>query len=293
MASGARAFGVVRARSAALSESKWITAVKRDRSTLLGALLVIGSLLVAALPYIVPLGNPNALHPLERLQAPSLMHPMGTDDLGRDILLRVVYGASTSILVGLQVVTIAFTIGVAIGGLAGFVGGKVDWVLMRLADVFLAFPALVLAIAVSAALGPSLFNASLAVGIVWAPRYARLMRVLVAQASQNQYVEASIALGASPLRSFSRHIFPNTAGPLIAQGTLDVGYAILYIAALSFMGVGAAHNVPEWGAMITAGRRYLLDYWWYSTMPGVAIFLTVQGFMLLGDGLRDALDPKA
>lgn len=273
----------------------WLNAVERhlrtNPVTLIGVLLVLALLLIAvAAPVIAPY-DPIDLNPKDRLLAPSLTYWFGTDEGGRDIFSRIVFGARYSLLAAVVVLSLAVTIGTAIGLLAGFAGGKVDEALMRLTDMFLAFPALVLAMGISAALGASLLNSMIAIAVVWWPWYARLVRGQTLRLRQEQFVEAARASGASDSRMIVRHILPNCWTPIIVQVTLDVGYAILTTASLSFIGLGAQPPTPEWGAMVATGKDYILDQWWLATFPGLAIFLAVMAFNLLGDGLQEALSP--
>lgn len=228
-----------------------------------------------------------------KLQAPSPEHILGTDDMGRDILSRIIAGTSISLGSALLIIAVSATVGMVIGLSAGFIGGWVDDLLMRLTDIFLAFPALILAMAIAATLGPSLQNALLAVASVWWPWYARLARGQVMAIRHREYVQAAQALGASSLNVIFRHILPNSLTPLIVQATLDVGNTILLTASLSFIGLGAQPPTPEWGAMVSVGRLYMLSYWWVPTAPGFAILLSVLGFNLLGDAVRDFADVRA
>ncbi len=273
----------------------WRNAVERhlrgNPVTLFGVALVLALLLIAmAAPAIAPY-DPIELNPKDRLLAPSATHWFGTDEGGRDIFSRIVFGARYSLLAALVVLSLAVTIGTTIGLVAGFAGGKVDEALMRLTDMFLAFPALVLAMGISAALGASLLNSMIAIAVVWWPWYARLVRGQTLRLRQEQFVEAARASGASDTRMIARHILPNCWTPIIVQVTLDVGYAILTTASLSFIGLGAQPPTPEWGAMVATGKDYILDQWWLATFPGLAIFLAVMAFNLLGDGLQEALSP--
>jgi peptide/nickel transport system permease protein len=227
-----------------------------------------------------------------RLAPPGPGYLLGTDELGRDILTRLVHGARVSLVAGLVIVVMAAAAGCGVGAVAAYGSRVADRILMRTADVFLAFPTLVLAMALVAALGPGLFNAMIAVAVVSWPGYARLMRAQVLAGLAQPYVEAAVGLGAGSRRVLVRHILPNCAAPVMVKMTMDAGFAILITASLSFIGLGAQPPTPEWGAMITTGRRYLLDQWWYPTTPGAAIFVTVLGFSLLGDGLRDLTDPR-
>jgi peptide/nickel transport system permease protein len=225
------------------------------------------------------------------LQAPSLAHPFGTDKFGRDLFSRVISGARLTLFIGLLAVAIACSIGSLLGMLAGYFGGKVDNVIMRLVDVMFSFPDILIALSVVALLGPSLRNAVIAVGISAIPWYARLVRGQTLRLKQEAFVEAARASGASAPWILARHVLPNCLTPIIVQVSLDVGYAILTTAGLSFIGLGAQPPTPEWGAMVTIGKDYILDQWWFATFPGLAILLAVMSFNLLGDGLQEALSP--
>ncbi len=259
--------------------------------TLLGFFMTIGLIVVAlAAPWIAT-HDPIKLDPKHRLVGPSASFWMGTDDSGRDVFSRVIFGARYSLLAAVVVLSLAATFGTAVGLMAGYAGGAVDEALMRVTDMFLAFPALVLAMAVSAALGASLVNAMIAIAIVWWPWYARLIRAQALRLKNEQFVEAARASGASGRWIILRHILPNCWSPIIVQVSLDVGYAILTTAGLSFIGLGAQAPTPEWGSMIAIGKDFILDQWWYATFPGLAIFLAVMAFNLLGDGLQEAISP--
>ena len=228
----------------------------------------------------------------QKFVGPSWQHWFGTDEIGRDVFSRVIAGAKYSLLVAFIILIIAVTIGTVIGALAGYFGGFVDEVLMRLTDMFLAFPALILAIAISASLGPSPRNTVIALSVVYWPWYARLVRSQVLSIKTREYVEAARSIGSTPRRVLIRHVMPNAVSVIIIQMTLDVGYAILATSALSFIGLGFQPPTPEWGRMITDGRNFFRDAWWYITFPGLALSITVLGFNLVGDGLRDYLDPR-
>lgn len=259
--------------------------------SMIGLILAVGMFGIAvAAPVIAPY-DPVSLAPKNRLLPPSSMNWFGTDDGGRDVFSRVVFGARYSLLAAAVVLSLAATFGTAVGLIAGFAGGKIDEALMRLTDMFLAFPALVLAMGISAALGASLANSMIAIAVVWWPWYARLVRGQTLRVRHEQFVDAARASGASDAHMILRHILPNCWTPIIVQVTLDVGYAILTTASLSFIGLGAQPPTPEWGAMVATGKDYILDQWWMSTFPGLAIFLAVMAFNLVGDGLQEALSP--
>jgi len=228
-----------------------------------------------------------------KLHAPSTTYWFGTDELGRDILSRVMSGAKYSLGIACIILSIALIIGVVVGAIAGYLGGLVDEILMRVTDLFLAFPALILAMAIAATLGRNLQNVVIALIAVYWPWYARLVRGQVLSIKEREFVEAARAVGAGPGRVMLRHILPNTTAPVIVQLTIDVGYAVLATAGLSFLGLGAQPPIPEWGTMIAGARTFFREAWWYITFPGLALTLTVVGFNLLGDGLRDYLDPRS
>lgn len=224
-----------------------------------------------------------------KLQPPDLAHPMGTDDMGRDVMSRVIAGTRLSTITVVVIMSSCLVIGILVGALAGYVGGRIDEALMRITEIFLAFPPLILALAIVAALGPSLVNAMLAISAVWWPWYARMVRGQVLAVKQNQYVEAARAIGVGNARIMLRHVLPNCLMPVIIQASMDTGSALVTTAGLSFIGLGAQAPTPEWGAMVGVGRRYLLTAWWMSTFPGLAIFVTILGLNLLGDSLQDIL----
>ncbi len=231
--------------------------------------------------------DPIKINIPEKLQAPSIQHLMGTDDMGRDLLSRIMTGTRYSTMTIVVIMTSCLLIGILVGMLAGFFGGKVDEALMRITDVFLAFPPLILALAIVAALGPGLTNAMLAISFVWWPWYARMVRGLVLQAKEEQYVQAARAIGASNLRIMFRHILPNCMMPIIVQASMDMGSALVTTAGLSFIGLGAQAPTPEWGALVGVGRRYLLTAWWLSTFPGLVIFITILSLNQISDTLQD------
>jgi peptide/nickel transport system permease protein len=248
--------------------------------------------LVAVFAPQIATHDPAQPNSLDRLQPPGVHHLFGTDTLGRDIFSRVVYGSRISLRVVAVVLAIALTIGTAAGAAAGFSRGLVDEIVMRVTDVFLAFPSLILALAINAALGPGLKSAMFAVAITWWPGYARMIRGQVLATKNNLYVEAARSIGASSWRVVVRHILPSTIGPTMVQLTLDAGFVVLTTAGLSFVGLGAQPPTPEWGFMVNEGRSSILSQWWWPTFPGLAICLLVVGFNLVGDFLRDLLDPR-
>ncbi|MXV64051.1 ABC transporter permease subunit [Natronorubrum sp. JWXQ-INN-674] len=270
---------------------------RQNPLSLVGLGIIVGLVFIAIFaPYIARhpqdagyMGEP-AVDFANRFAEPSLAHPFGTDQAGRDILSRVIFGTRYSLALGLFVLTFAIGIGVPVGLVAGYVGGFTGQVLMRITDIFLSVPPLVLALAVAVPLQPSLRNAMIAIAVVWWPWYARLVYGEVISVREEQFVEASRGIGASRIRIMFREILPNVLAPITVKFSLDMGYAILIGASLGFLGLGAQPPTPEWGTMIAEGRAYLPAQWWYSTFPGVAIFIAVLGFNLLGDGLRDVLD---
>lgn len=276
---------------------RWVASMRRgvgrNRIAACGAILVALLVLAALLaPAIAPF-DPIALTPRDRLLPPSASHWFGTDEGGRDILSRILFGARYSLLAAVVVLALAVTVGSTIGLIAGFAGGKVDEALMRITDMFLAFPGLVLAMAVVAAVQQrGLWVVIVAISIRWWAPYARMMRAQVLGLRQTDYVEAARALGASARRTMFAHILPNAISPIIVQATLDLGYIILTAASLSFIGFGAQPGEPDWGRMVADGRQYMRDYWWIVTFPGLAIFLSVMAFNLVGDAARDIFDPR-
>lgn len=227
-----------------------------------------------------------------RLKGPSAEHWLGTDEFGRDIFARLIHGARVSLKVGIIAVGISIILGGILGALAGFYGGRIDNIIMRIMDVFLAVPSILLAIAIVSALGPSILNLMVAISISSVPSYARIVRASVLSIRDQEFVEAARAIGANNARIIFRHIIPNSLAPVIVQGTLGVASAILSTAGLSFIGLGIQPPAPEWGSMLSGGRQYLRYAWWVTTFPGVAIMITILSLNLLGDGLRDALDPR-
>jgi peptide/nickel transport system permease protein len=267
--------------------------LRRAPGAIIG-LVIVGLILLGAIlaPLIAP-ADPLAQDLLHQSAHPSLHHLMGTDRSGRDIFSRVLYGSQVSIRIGFEAVGLAITFGTLIGVLAGYVGGKLDGVLMSVMDLMLAFPSIILAIGIATILGPSINNLMIAVGIVYIPQYARLARSSVLGVKNLEYIEAARALGARLPRILARHVLPNILAPLLVQATLGIATATLEAAGLSYLGLGARPPFPEWGAMLNDARDYWLSAPWALIFPGAAITIMVLGFNLLGDGLRDALDPTA
>lgn len=269
----------------------------QNRLSLLGLCFIIFLVVVGLtgrwwVPF--PQDATGAIHASERFTHPLTSgHLFGTDELGRDIFSRVVLATQTALLSGVIILAVAISIGVTLGSVAGYFGGWLDEVLMRLTDMMLAIPGIFLALAITAALGPGIIHAILALSVTWWPGYARLVEGQVKAAREQDYVEACRSIGAKPGRIIFSHIIPNMISSVVVKASMDFGFAILSLAALGFIGVGAQPPTPEWGAMISNGRTYLPQYWWYSTFPGLAMFVAVFGFNMLGDGLRDVFDPKS
>ena len=270
---------------------RW-AALLREPGTALGLFLVVSLLLAGLLAPWLPLDNPTKINLPERLLPPSTEHFLGTDHLGRDTFSRVVHGARMTLLAAAATLALSMTIALTVGIMSGYHGGWPDTALMALVDLLLAFPSLILALAVAGALGPGLFNVLLAAGAVWWVGHARIIRGVTLGARQMEYVTAARAAGAGHMRIILRHITPNILGPIIVIASLDVGWIILGIAGLNFLGLGAQPPTPEWGAMLNDARQHLQTAPRLILIPGVAIFLAVLGFNLLGDGLRDLLDPR-
>jgi peptide/nickel transport system permease protein len=275
---------------------RYARAYGRSASSMAGLVIVAVFVLIAAIgPWIVPYPEDarGAVHLDRKLQAPSAAHWFGTDEVGNDVYTRVILGARVSLQIGLIITVVAALLGVPLGIVAGHAGGRLGEVIMRVTDVFLSVPALVLALAVVGALGPGIVNAMIALSLVWWPGYVRLLQGKTLALGQETFVEAARAGGAGRLRIVLAHLLPNCVSPIVVKASMDMGTAILAAVSLGFIGLGAQPPYPEWGAMISHGRNYLPTWWWYSTFPGLAIYLTVLGFNLVGDGLRDLLDPKS
>lgn len=266
--------------------------IKRSRLAVAGLLIILALLFTALFADILAPYPYDKQNLQENFQSPGWQHPFGTDEFGRDIFSRVIYGSRISLQVGFIAVGISLVAGGMLGALAGYYGGKVDQVIMRTMDILLSIPGILLAISIVAALGPGLVNLMIAVGISSIPQYARIVQASVMAIRGQEFVEAAKAVGSSDLRIICKHIIPNVLAPLIVQSTLGIATAILTAAGLSFIGLGIQPPTPEWGAMLSGGRGYIRNYWFMTMFPGLAIMITIFGLNLLGDGLRDALDPR-
>lgn len=275
-------------RAAALSWRR----IGRSSNLVVGAVVLVLVVVSAAFaPQIAP-HDPVDQEFSDQLKTPSLAYPFGTDEFGRDIFSRVIYGARIALIIGFLADGIATLLGVLLGVTSGYFGGRLDALVTRVIDVMLAFPYLLLAMIVVAILGPGLINAMVAIAIVYTPQFARVVRGVVLSVKEQEFVEAARALGAGPTRILSRCILPNIVSPIIVMATLTVGFMIVETAGLSFLGLGASPPTPEWGSMLATGRSFMLTAPWIATFPGLAILVTVVAFNLVGDGLRDLLDPR-
>lgn len=280
-----------RKRRSALGDT--VRTLSRKPLSLFGLGIVLAWLMLGLLAPVLPLAEPDKQNISARLQSPNSVHWLGTDDLGRDIFSRIIYGARISVPAGILVIIATGSFGCFLGAVAGYRGGAIDSVIMRIADAILSFPSIILAMTITAVRGgPGLENALLAVAFVLWPEYARVMRGQVLSIRANDFVTAAESVGVSKWRILFKHILPSTDAPIIVKATLDVGSAIVLTAGLSFIGLGAVPPTAEWGAMIKQGADKGLMYWWYALVPGVAIMSVVMGLNFFGDGLRDALDPK-
>ena len=265
----------------------------RRRRTAAAGLVVLGMLLASSLAAPLLMGDPDAVDFAAVLQSPSPAHPLGTDQLGRDMLTRVIYGGRISLLIGALAVLLALAAGIPVGVISGYAGGTVDLLVQRGVDLLLAFPGFLLALTLIAVLGVGVTNVVVSVAVAAIPVYVRLVRGATLVIREQTYIEAARALGAGDRAIILRHVLPNCLTPVIVQSTLQLGAAILTAAGLGFLGLGVRPPTPEWGTMLGEGQTYLLSYWFIATFPGLAIFLVVMAFNLVGDGLRDALDPRA
>lgn len=264
----------------------------QNRGAVVGGAIFVAIVIIAVLAPVIAPYDPNELNPISSLQGPSLAHPFGFDNLGRDVFSRVIVGSRQSLLVGIIAIGIAASLGTIIGLFTGFYEGWLDLVFQRLIDILLAFPGLLLALVIVAVLGPGLRNAMIAVGISLIPSFARMVRGSVLSAKHSAYIEAARTIGSGNGRIMFRHMLPNVAVPILVLSTIGFAWAILIGASLSFLGLGAQPPHPEWGRDLSEGRNYLSIAWWISTFPGLAIMLTILSINLVGDGLRDALDPR-
>jgi len=283
-----------RRTSSQIEKPSWLVLqqLRKSHSAIVGLVILLALIVLAILAPIISPYNPLKMAPRDSLQGLSSRHIMGTDDFGRDIATRVLFGARISLTVGLVAVVLGGSIGAIIGLAAGYSGGVFDFIVMRIVDIMLAFPGILLALIIMTILGPSLTNVMIAVGLSDIPLYIRLVRGCVLSAKENVYVEVARAIGCSKSAIMFKHILPNVVAPLIVVSSLEVANAILTSAALSFLGMGAQPPTPEWGAMLSEGRRYMRTAWWMITFPGLMIMISVLAINLFGDGLRDALDPK-
>ena len=268
--------------------------IRRNPLTLTGLSIVLLLILVAVLaPWLAPYpSHVNTSDIASKFQSPSTTHLCGTDELGRDIFSRLLFGCRISLIVGLLTIGLSLLIGLPLGVIAGYSGGWIDETIMRISDMVLSFPSLLLAMAITAMLGPNLKNAMIAIAVSWWPWYTRLLRSEAISVREKDYIAAARAMGASWARIIFKHVLRNSLTPLIIQVSVDFGAIIMTCAALSFLGLGAQPPTPEWGLMINTGRDFFLNSWWIITFPGIAIFITVLSFNLLGDGAREILDPK-
>lgn len=277
------------------SQNQWAIVwrrLKTNRRALVGLAIIILIILTAILAPVISPYSPTQTHLRNRLDAPSSDHLLGTDRMGRDILSRIIYGTRISLMVGFVAVIVAGTIGIVLGSISGYFGGGIDSLIMRIVDILLAFPSILLAISLVAVLGASLFNVILAIGLVSWVTYARIVRAEFLTHKNTEFVLAARAIGASDFRIIQKHILPNSLAPVIVMATLGMAGAIITESSLSFLGLGVQPPTPSWGGMLSEGRSVIRQAWWVSTFSGLAIMITVLAFNLLGDGLRDALDPK-
>ena len=280
---------------ASASASRWrrmVHSLIQNKGALIGLVILCLLVLVAILAPLIARYNPSKINPPAQLQPPSTTHWMGTDEFGRDLYARIVYGARISLPVGFIAVAISAIGGTVLGLVAGYYGKVVDGVIMRCVDIMLAFPSILLALVVVAILGTNLQNVMIAVGVSGIPSYSRLIRGSVLSARENVYVDAARVVGVPDRLILTRHILPNVIAPTVVYSTLSIGYAILAAAGLSFLGLGAQPPTPEWGSMLATGRQFLQSDPWVTSMPGLAIMVTVLSVNLFGDGLRDILDPR-
>jgi peptide/nickel transport system permease protein len=280
------------ARSLAIRRGGWLARAVEPRGAGLGLAVLLVVTLMALMADVLAPYNPSQIQPIGILAAPSVAHPLGTDAIGRDVLSRIVYGARASLLAGVVSVAVALVLGVIVGLVAGYNGGWIDDLLMRMVDALYSFPALLLALAITAILGPGLTNVMLAIGIVFTPAFARLVRGQALSVRERDFVTAARVIGAGPWRIMGAHIWPNVTAPIVVQASLQIAAAIVIEAGLSFLGLGVQPPTPSWGSMLKEGYQYMEQAPWLAFAPGAAMFLTVLAFNLFGDGLRHALDPR-
>ncbi|HAE42988.1 MAG TPA: ABC transporter permease [Clostridiales bacterium] len=277
------------------NNSYWKEIIKRfkkNKMAMLGLSILIILITVAIFADQLAQFGYDEQNAKTRFLAPSSQFPLGTDNFGRDILSRIIYGARISLQVGLISVAVSCVLGGSLGIIAAYYGGKLDNIIMRVLDVLLAIPGMILAVAIAASLGPGLNNMMLAIGLGHTPGFARVVRASVLTVKEQEYIDAARLIGDNDLQIIFRHILPNSMAPMIVQATLNVGRSVISAASLSFLGLGIQPPIPEWGSMLASARAYLRDFWWLTTFPGLAIMLTVFSLNLVGDGLRDALDPR-
>lgn len=275
-----------------LIDQKALRQLKKNKLAIIGIVFIISLFIIALFaPYIAP-HDPYQTDFFNTLQGPSREFLLGTDDLGRDVLSRLIYGARISLTIGFISVAIGLVVGVPVGAISGYYGGKIDIITQRFVDIMMAFPGMLLAIIIVAVMGVGLVNAMIAVGVVSIPTYIRLVRGSVLSLKNKEFVQAAKAIGVRESVIIFKHILPHCLAPIIVQSSLQIGVAILWAAGLGFLGLGAQAPTPEWGAILSQGRGYIRTAHHVTTFPGIAIMITVLGFNLLGDGLRDALDPK-
>ena len=288
---------VIRQRT--LFQETWMR-FKRSKTAMFGLCFLMVLVVISVATLVIDFATNNAVYDthvveqdlVNRLQGPSAEHLLGTDELGRDILMRLLWGARYSLFMSLLSIGAALVVGGMLGAVAGYFGGLIDNVIMRIMDILLSMPSMLLALTVVAALGTSTFNVVVAVAISFVPSFARVLRSSVLQVKENEYIEAARAIGANNFRIITKFVIPNSLAPIIVQGTLGVANAILTVASLSFVGLGVQSPTPEWGAMLSNARTYMREAWHITVFPGIAIMLAILSLNLMGDGLRDALDPK-
>lgn len=277
---------------ATTSKRQWLRRAVRNRPFMLGLCLLLIIVFTAVFPQLFTPYNPIKVNVPERLQAPNMLHPFGTDQYGRDILSRVMYGGRISLVMGVVPILLSAVIGTILGSIAGYAGRWVDLLLMRIMDAWVAFPTILLAMAIVTILGPGLINIMVAIGVAWIPYYTRMVRGSVLEIRELTYIEAAQVIGTGPLRMVRLHILPNIVAPIIVMCSMGIAGAILTGASLSFIGLGPQAPTPEWGVILADGRQFIRAGWWIGMFPGIAIALTVLGANLLGDGLRDLFDPR-